>query len=72
MKMRRCPVCNVKTNISTTLTCKFCNNLYCIKCISPDFHNCSKKDNYMKLKYETYSNNVMHEKCVSDKIKNRI
>lgn len=70
--MRRCPICNTKMNISITLICKFCEDSYCTKCIAPDFHNCSKTDNYVKSIYDTYSNNMMHNKCVSDKIKNRI
>lgn len=70
--MVRCPICNVKINISNTLTCNFCNNSYCIKCISPDVHNCSKINDYKRIKYETFSNNVMHEKCIADKIENRV
>ena len=71
-KRKRCFCCKKKTSFGMGLECKYCNNMFCVSHISPDFHTCPHVDDYLKDQKKHLTDRLNEQKCISSKVLNKI
>ena len=71
-KPNRCHYCEKKIKIAIEPQCKYCNLIHCIVHSAPDFHQCAFLDDYLNDQRTKQISNLLTNKCLKDKLNNRI
>ena len=65
--MAKCSCCLKKTTIANSMNCKWCTNLYCIKCLPLELHNCNSQEDCKTAALNDLSNKLENGKTVDKK-----
>ena len=68
--MPKCDYCKKKTHMPTLTKC--CSINVCIKCISPEKHECVNYEKYISELRNKHCKNIIDNICISDKLNDRI
>lgn len=64
--MGKCNFCKKKQYLD--LQCKFCEHMYCTKCISYEAHTCPCYEEMQSAKRDMLSQKLFNEKTLSKKV----
>lgn len=67
--MSKCTYCKRKTTISNAINCKWCENSYCIGCLSIETHQCSRMKECKQAALHDLNNKLESGKMNSKQIK---